>query len=525
MRLLYAVQFEINSPGITSSALNEGVTKAVSLWISEWYSSRKDVQIEFPTTGGETRPIQDHEIQVVRKISKDHGVSHRLISWSYPDDNDGNLFWLSRVEIGEFDNRVEFSLQLFLDSTQYLIAPVDFHLKMPRIVGEIVRQFGCTCGDVRLSLEPEEITAASVEHFANTKLLSAERRLPIIVVSRNVSGDFLVAPTELAKGLVGIAETCYLTDKWAGLALTDLVGRSYACFNGAVRVYWPSLDLAARPPSPVYLPEKLSQFGKRFPEVLFRWLSSISALRYATGPITTDALEYLQDENRRDADALRLAAADRGDYGQLLEIADKENADLKKYNSDLREENASLRSNLQLARENFRAIGQIQAGSESPDEKILLEGEDAEIGSIEEAVLRAKSEFEDTIIVLDAAVDSAQISPFKQYKKAYLALVAIHEVCLSWRDSRKSRTPMGPFEQAFSAKGFTYKPKESATSTSKWAEEYEITYQGKRTSIAQHLAIGKGGPDTCLRIHFFLDEPEQKFVVAHVGRHKTNTKS
>ncbi len=34
-----------------------------------------------------------------------------------------------------------------------------------------------------------------------------------------------------------------------------------------------------------------------------------------------------------------------------------------------------------------------------------------------------------------------------------------------------------------------------------------------------------GGPEACLRIHFFIDDEASKFVVAHVGRHKTNTKS
>ncbi|MGC2322664.1 MAG: hypothetical protein WA463_08550, partial [Terriglobales bacterium] len=108
---------------------------------------------------------------------------------------------------------------------------------------------------------------------------------------------------------------------------------------------------------------------------------------------------------------------------------------------------------------------------------------------------------------------------------AYQALSAIHEVCLSWRQSRKTKTPMGTFEQAFSMKGFVYKSRESMTSTGKWANEYEMIYKGQRVSIEPHLALGKGGPDTCLRIHFYTEEEEEKFVIAHVGRHKTNTRT
>ena len=145
--------------------------------------------------------------------------------------------------------------------------------------------------------------------------------------------------------------------------------------------------------------------------------------------------------------------------------------------------------------------------------------------SVEEAVAAAKDEFTDTLVVLESALDSAANSPFKQYTKVYQALFAMHEVCLAWKLSRKNNTSMGGFERAFEQKGFEYKPRESMTSRGKWGEEYEITYMGQRVSIEPHLALGKGGPDTCLRIHFFINEKDQTFVVAHVGRHKTNTKS
>jgi hypothetical protein len=61
------------------------------------------------------------------------------------------------------------------------------------------------------------------------------------------------------------------------------------------------------------------------------------------------------------------------------------------------------------------------------------------------------------------------------------------------------------------------------TSRGKWSEEYETTFNGHRVSIEPHLALGKGGPDTCLRIHLNVDEDRERFVIAHVGRHKTNT--
>lgn len=527
MRLLYAIQFEITSSDLkTSSGLSAEVVKTVSSWISEWYSIRKAIQISFPVTGGSVSPAYKHDLSVTRDSSHDPSVSHTIITWSYPDENDGNLYWHTRIEIGEFGGLVEFSLQLFLESLQYLIAPVEFDLRRPRVVATLLRKFDCFCDDARLSLEPSEINAESVEKFAGTRLFSAKRRLPIVLVSRTAaSGKCLVNPSELADSLAGIAETYYLADKWAAFKLTDVVGKLYACFNGAVRVYWPDFDLVESLNSPVYIPEKLTQIGRKLSDILFRQMAAISAFRYVTGPVTTDARERLQEEHQQETEKLKAAASDRGDLSALLDIADKENADLRRQNKELSESNESLKASLDVAHQNFRAIRQTQTEADIGGAEIVSEASSEEPRSVEDSVLAARNDFKDTLVIQDSAQESAKDSAFMQHKKVYQALLAMNEVCISWRQSRKTRSPMGTFEQAFSEKGFIYKSRESVTSTSRWSHEYEMVYKGERVSIEPHLALGKGGPDTCLRIHFYADELEGKFVVAHVGRHKTNTRT
>ena len=451
------------------------------------------------------------------------------MNWSYPGEVDGNLFWNSRVEIGEFGNRVEFSFQLSFDSAQYLISPVDFHLRRPRIVGILLKEFRCSCGDSELSLEPNEIEVGQIHDFVANRLLSRTRRIPIVLLSRaSALEKMLVDPNRLADRLAGIAETYSLKDKWAGFELTDSIGKIYSCYNGALRIYWPGFDPTRSPFSPIYLPEKLTQIGDRVTDELLGLFAGISAFRYVRGPVTTDAIEYLQAERARETETLKADAKERGDLSELLDLASQENEELLKRNGALREENALLNANLALAHENFRAISQTlevddvaaHSGSAHLHDGFLLEPK-----SVEEAVVAAKESFGSTLVIQDSALDSARDSPFKQFSKVQQALLAMHEVCLTWRSARKKRAPMGTFEAAFQSKGFEFKPRESTTARGKWGDEYEMTYASKRVSIEPHLALGKGGPDTCLRIHFFIDEDQDKFVVAHVGRHKTNTRS
>jgi hypothetical protein len=184
MRPLYAIQFEV-APRDSSPQLDvtDEVLRSVASWIAEWYLFRKRSQIVFPIGGGRIAPVHDHEVVVSRALSAKGEVSHCLVSWSYPDDLDGNLLWHTRCEISTFNGLTEFSLQLLLESIQFYIAPVDFNLKRPRVVATLLRQFACVHGDTRLSMEPRGLSAESVPKFVQTRLLSSSRRLPIVMVS------------------------------------------------------------------------------------------------------------------------------------------------------------------------------------------------------------------------------------------------------------------------------------------------------------------------------------------------------
>jgi hypothetical protein len=523
MRPLFAVQFEV--AGTKPDGLSdvpEPLLRVVESWISDWYLFRKRIKIEFPTAGGNVSPCQGHELTVIQEISRSGKVSHATVSWSYPDENDGNLLWHSRCEISKFDDLTEFSFQLLIESIQFYIAPVEFKLQRPRLIATLLRDFVCTHGDERLSTEPHSVSAQGIPEFVQARLMRRSRRLPIVVVSRTpVSKRCLVDPEELADGLAGMAAVYVLDDQWAGFALTDQVGKTSSCYNGAVRLYWPGFDPAGSY-SPVYTPDKVSELGGRLTESIFRQLAGISAFRFVPGPVAVDALTFLGEQKTKELESIKRAAQERGDYEQFVQMSEEENTQLKQKVVQLEAENADLRAGLEISQDNLRAMWRMQESEEVRTAGPVSQ-EEVEPESVEEAVKIAQSDLAETLIFLESAITSAKDSPFKHPKRVFQALLAMDEVCKEWRRSRRERVAIGLLEQRFSAKGFTYRPKESMTSRGKWANEYEAVYQGRRVSIEQHLALGKGGPDTCLRIHFCTDDAEEKYVIAHVGRHKTNT--
>ena len=271
MRSVYAVQFEVFSRDPGTDKVSEVVLRSVASWISEWYLIRKSIRIGFPLDGGSLAPCLGHELTVKKETSDQGSVSHTSVSWSYPGEADGNLLWHSRCEISEFNQLTEFSLNVLLDSIQFFISPVEFNLKRPRVVGTLLRQFLCTQGGARLSLEPRGLSASLVPEFVQERLCSSNRRLPIVLVSRTTTSEkWLIDPADLNNELAGIAEVCTLDDKWAAYALSDEIGKIYSCYNGAVRIYWPDFDLAQRPYSPIYMPDKVLDEGSKLAAILTR---------------------------------------------------------------------------------------------------------------------------------------------------------------------------------------------------------------------------------------------------------------
>jgi hypothetical protein len=110
-------------------------------------------------------------------------------------------------------------------------------------------------------------------------------------------------------------------------------------------------------------------------------------------------------------------------------------------------------------------------------------------------------------------------------RRPLATLLAIDDVAGHWGQQLAGGPNLGPRKEAFRQRGFEYKEDISQTSEGKWRDEYSYTYEGKKTLFAPHITIGAKQADKCLSVHMFWDEPKSVVVIAHVGRHKTNTRT
>ena len=531
---LYAVQFETDeSSAATAQKQARTTIELVERWIETAYKRQFGSALTLPPDDFSLDLHNGRLISRATQQTSDGSSSITNMVFTYPDKTDGNLLWIARINVARFGGLLEFSLRLGIDSSQFVLAPVDLKVGRPQLIPILLGSYRWVLGGTRVTHLPILIHTTDVEAFVFERLVSAQRRLPIILISRVAETDTLLADSaDIANHLAGISEVYELADKWASFKLTNLIGRKQACFDGAVRVYWPRGPKTIENYNPVILPREIALAeSNKTRNLLFAQLSQISALRFIDGPITVDASEAIERERAEKVDREKETARAAGNTDELIAIADEEVRELRVANDRLRRDceqlqrdRSHLAADLRTTQDNLRAVWSPSPQVAEPQTDLFHAALSPD--TVLAAVTEAAEMYKKTLVFHQKSLQSAEDSPYMAPEDVSYALLAMHEVCLLLQESRRNHKAIGALEELFAAKGYTYRAHESETSMrGKMGDERKIMHNGKKIPIEKHLALGKGGPDTCLRIYFFDDEAEGRFVIGHVGRHKTNSKT
>ena len=344
-------------------------------------------------------------------------------------------------------------------------------------------------------------------------LTSPLRRLPVVLTTPFANG----APGEvdaqaLASKLAGVAIVAQADGTPATRALSDRLHR-LGCFDGAVRIYWPGLQLhddVRR--HPLIFGSRIATMGAfNAARSIERSIFSVAAFRFIPDP-RIDAIVAASEAARR----VERAAAARADgdttwEAYALEMAEEVDG-LKSEVADLKSENANLRDNQRVL---FSFSDDEPAGE--PIDEVTRDP-----ASVAEAVDFAKADFPN-LLFLDSSFEAAKKSPFIRPSEIYEALAIMDEVAGVWSGNEGG----GDLRQMLVDGGLGRRVSSfiSQTSKGKWRDDYTFTYLGERQVFAAHVTLGAGAADTCASIHFLPDAAAGKLVVGHVGRHLTNTRS
>lgn len=520
MRTVYATELEIRSNADVSASLD-----FVGRWIHDWYRRHRlsvDVLENLSSGDAEVEPAEGHRLSI-RHFAPHAAESEKLVDirWEYPDQYDMTLGWVVRLALLGRAQGLLLSIDVAVTGLQLVVAPANIKLGSPRVIRDISRLRSVFVGGHPYNIAPELIAAEEVELLA-AELTDQARPYPIVVVSRRIHDDMpMVDSTALAERLAGVAKVYELTDKWSAFRLTEELTKALSCFGGAVRIYWPRFSEQADPfAHPLWMPwqvkdadtaeRTLSQLsGMVFDAAAFRHVEP-TAIAQVRNAAERESREASRSDRSKSAEELLddlIAMEDK------LKSAEASNAELLKENETLRENSMAMSSH---AGWNVAA----QPISPLPESTPELDTPNSVLEAVRIADARPTN-----VRFLPSAHASAAESPYRHPERVLQALTAIEEVASIWAESVDSGKPGGSLRQLFKKRGFDYADDVSQTSRGKWGSEYVADYNGQQLDISPHITIGAKQPDSCLSIHWAWNKAEKAAVVAHVGRHKSNTKT
>jgi hypothetical protein len=299
----------------------------------------------------------------------------------------------------------------------------------------------------------------------------------------------VIDPQRASRLFAGAAHPVLLTSD-AAWKLTQLKGKNWSTFLGAVRVYRPGVTWSGTARAhPLWLidrhpePEAVLDAARQVCVDEARWRG---LEQWAVPQIRLDRVRSRIDPSMDPGD-------DSDGWLGLLEEVESER-------DELRNEVESLR------REVDRVI------LESKGEPVVLPP-----ASVSEAVAQIAGRGTPGLVLLDSAWESAATASFRRPERAMEVLEAVAELAEHYHRGSLEQDFRSFLAQRRVKLGYV-----SASVRNRWPNDYQRRYDGRTVELSDHAKVGAGTPGETFRVYWYRDEQERKLVVGHVGNHLTN---
>jgi hypothetical protein len=238
------------------------------------------------------------------------------------------------ISVTDAGNRVAVYATLEVGSGSTLINPVEVDPRCPKVVRTLL-----DAGGKWFHGASELRRLRHLDGFESGEQLAADiagndRTVPFIVISRDENG--LVLPNldeRLAYDLAGLA-IVVVADPDASWALTDNLGKSFSCYRGAVRLYWPKLSTTEDPyRHPLWTANRLRSNASDLSETLTRFRRQLRGLVMRASALSVvrppEIDEVRTATSRRAFAEMKERASSLQDYKELADVYSEENERLR----------------------------------------------------------------------------------------------------------------------------------------------------------------------------------------------------
>lgn len=431
------------------------------------------------------------------------------------------------ITVAESDSSVTASLVIRTVWDRPQVASPRFGMAAPRLIHDLLDRFEVQDAGHRLTKDPSRLDAANATVFVDDLLLNRDRTRPVVLISDDPrTMRPLVDPDALGRELAGLAHVFYTLYGQPAAVASRALGE-FGCRNGAMRIWWPGLDLNSDPyRHRLYSASTLRNWqGTPSPvQQLFRAVSVAAA---------TNAAPAVHAEIRRSARRAQLAAAT--DVADLTAIAEGALQDQDNLREQLRTAQDSNELMALEREEHLQQIQQLEDDKRSMAEAWAQQGierdaaemadEDQPTGDPPTTVLEAVNQAIDLcphLSFADRAFESAEESPYEFPEDILEDLLKLERAAALW--ARPEGIGGMDLGQKATELGLHWKAGVSMTATGgNRGRGYEFTWRAERLQMGPHTRRDRGnGAGRIARIYLAKHEPENPserlLIVAHVGK-------
>lgn len=435
--------------------------------------------------------------------------------------------WTAEVVLTERRDGVHLGMQMFVATRR----GVDFDIRYdrPELIPRLVRNFKLS------SLLPISDKVPPLKAETLVKLITDERRRRSVVVmtpSDDPESCFthVLDQTSLGKQLMGIAWPATLS-RDETYKLTDLVGKEWSVFGGAVRTYKPGLDLENDDPRrhPLLMPDRIEtwQRGGKIGEEAVRLFLVEQCVRDLCDnrhPLS-EGMSF-DEIARRDIESRRIAA----ESAELLPLAEEEIAALRREIAELTGTLEAMNEDLASTRDELaRRRAEVASLVALNDKLIESKGRATAGAAVDPTDYRdiadwCRTEFAGRLLLHARAERSLKSARYQSVETVTACLrILAHEGrnYLLGEPEGKQR-----FQERLQRLGVEDRGAITETRAGEQGDNYYVTYpphSSRKRMLDRHLAKGTGKDDRhCLRIYYFWDDETQTVVVGDLPAHLPN---
>jgi hypothetical protein len=434
--------------------------------------------------------------------------------------------WVTEVRcVADHTSDAILTIAMRKDADSAQLAPIRYYVEPPSFLRKLGETLTVRVGRSLATGRPQNVGSAETLEGLLDELRSAERTLPLIVVTLPVHGPVPIPDlaTKLSSHLFGLANVVELA-RPETYGFSAAVGKEMSVFDGGLRMYWPgwSPDDALEK-HPLFLRRRLEIAAWQDParpdrlvrSSLVSRLTRAAAGRFAypapmLATITASAAKKLKAElagstaNELVAQVERLTARTE-EHRAMEEMAVAEN-------SQLRDEVDRYRSELVAARKELERLRGEIAASKAPG--AVPRASPWEIEDPREAIERARTDFAGTLVFPETlTMETSQPGGWW-----YHALASVHQLCEAERTG-KATNKRATLQQLLAQNGLPPKDTYKAGDTGVFVFDPET---GAKHECRERVHLTEGKPADTESIYWVsLGDPaaKRRFLIARLGRH------